>query len=343
MGGAQKTIFIVDDSYTNLHVAKEALSEDYKIITMASAEKMFLLLQRIRPDLILLDIEMPEMNGIEALRQLKADVRKADIPVVFLTSTSDRVVEALGFELGAVDFLRKPFSKPVLLRRIKSHLEIDGLIRKQTARLQRLQNGMISVIAEIIENRDEKTGGHVERTAAYIRILVGAMQPKGMYEEMLLNIDIDSFVSSARLHDVGKVVVSDVILNKPDKLSPEEYEVIKRHASMGEKIIDDIISITGDVMFLNSAKLFAGYHHERWDGTGYPRGLNGADIPFQGRIMALADVYDALVSARPYKNPIPHENAVDIIMQGKGAQFDPLMADVFYEVREQFEAISLMI
>ena len=337
----KKIIFIVDDSNSNLLVARDALCEEYKVITLSSATKMFAILEKIRPDLILLDIEMPEMNGVEALKCLKDEAFKMDIPVIMLTGTTNPAVEAHCFHLGAVDFITKPFSRPVLINRIKTHLNIDEMIRKQMAQLQLLQSGMITILADVIENRDSKTGGHVKRTAAYIKILINAMMAKGMYNEVLSNVDIDSFISSASLYDVGKITVADTILNKPGKLIKEEYALIKTHTKISEKIIDDIINISGDVVFLKNAKLFACYHHEHWNGKGYPYELEGTEIPFHGRIMAFADVYDALISERPYKEAVTHEKAVEIIMDNAGAQFDPAMADLFFETKDQFKAVNL--
>jgi len=337
----QKTIFVVDDSDTNLSVAKEALKEQYRVMTLPSAAKMFTLLQKITPDLILLDIEMPEMDGFEALYRLKGDVSQSNIPVIFLTSMTDESIEVRGFELGVVDFITKPFSKPVLLNRIRTHLHIDEIIRERTAKIQRLQNGIVFVLADIVENRDENTGGHIERTTTYIKILMDAMLERGYYVDELCDIDFDLFASSSRLHDAGKITVSDAILNKPDKLTDEEFKIMKKHAAEGERIINKMVSRTEDGEFLHHARLFAGYHHERWDGKGYPHGLAGTDIPLQGRIMAFADVYDALISERPYKKAFTHDEAVKIIMENTGKQFDPGIADVFYEVREQFKAVKM--
>jgi putative two-component system response regulator len=165
----------------------------------------------------------------------------------------------------------------------------------------------------------------------------------GVYADKLNELDLDMLIASARLHDVGKISISDVILNKPGKLTDEEFEKMKTHAAEGERIINQIISRTEDVEFLNNAKMFAGYHHERWDGKGYPHGVKGEDIPLQGRIMAIADVYDALVSERPYKKGLSSEEAVKIIMENSGTQFDPKIADVFYEVRDQFETVKMKI
>jgi putative two-component system response regulator len=335
----QKTIFVVDDNDTNLAVAEETLEEQYRVMTLPSAAKMFVLLEKVIPDLILLDIEMPEVDGFETLRRLKANSKYADIPVIFLTSMTDASTEASGFQLGVVDFIAKPFSAPVLLNRIKTHLNIDELIRERTAQLIRLQSGIVFVLADMVENRDHGTGGHVERTATYIEILIDAMVARKVYADEMHGMDMEALVSSARLHDVGKITVPDAILNKPGKLTYDEFNIMKTHCVSGERIIDQIVSRTETVEFLLSAKLFAGYHHERWDGKGYPYGLEETKIPVQGRIMAIVDVYDALVSERPYKKPFTEEEALGIIMDGAGRQFDPLIAEVFYEIKERFEAV----
>jgi len=345
----QKTIFVVDDNDTNLSMARDALKEHYRVMTLPSAAKMFNLIEngRVTPDLILLDIKMPEIDGFAALRRLKANVAQADIPVIFLTSMADVTAEVRGFQLGAIDFIIKPFSAPVLLNRIKTHLDIDALIheqtqalRERTEQLQHLQNGIVFVLADMVESRDYVTGGHIERTTLYIKILLDAMLERGVYVDEVYDLDIEMFVSSARLHDVGKISISDVILNKPGKLTDEEFEIMKTHAAEGERIIGQIISRVGDEEFLKNARFFAGYHHERWDGKGYPHGLKGASIPLQGRIMSFADVYDALVSERPYKKALSHEEAVNIIVEGAGTQFDPFIADLFYSVSNKFKAVK---
>jgi len=334
-----KTIFVVDDSDTNLTMAESALEDQYRVMTMPSAASMFSFLEKVTPDLILLDIEMPEMNGFEALEKIKLKEKYKDIPIMFLTGRTDADVEARGFEMGAVDFVTKPFSAPVLLNRIKTHLDIDQVIRERTAQLHRLQNNIVSVLADMVENRDKGTGGHIERTSIYIKILIEEMKEHGVYLDEIRDWDVEKIISSARMHDLGKISISDIIVNKPDKLTDEEYELIKTHTIEGEMIIDEIISKTGEDEFLNSARLFAGCHHERWDGKGYPRGLKGDKIPLQGRIMAIVDVYDALVSERPYKKAFSDEEAVQIIMDNAGAQYDPKIAEVFFMVRDQFKAV----
>jgi len=332
-----KTIFVVDDSDTNLSMAEDALDRLYRVMTMPSAAKMFSLLGKIIPDLILLDIEMPEMDGFEALNRLKSESLWANIPVVFLTGRTDAAVEVHGFEMGAVDFITKPFSAPVLINRIKTHLEIDELIRERTAQLNRLQNSIVSVLANIVESRDKGTGGHIERTSAYIKILINEMKKRGVYADVISNWDIEKMISSARMHDLGKISITDLIVNKPGRLTDDEYDIMKTHAVEGERIIDKIIAQTGEGDFLHNARLFAGSHHERWDGKGYPNKLKGEDIPLQGRIMAIVDVYDALVSERPYKNAFTDEEAVNIIMENAGTHYDPKIAEVFFEVRDLFK------
>jgi putative two-component system response regulator len=335
-----ETIFVVDDSDVNLTMAKKALGAGYRVFTLPSAAKMFALLDKVIPDLILLDIRMPEMDGFAALEMLAQCQRTAMIPVIFLTASNDADTEVRGFEMGAIDFITKPFSPPVLLRRVESHLRIDDLIKRRTNRLERLKNGIVAVLADIVECRDENTGGHIERTSKSIRILIDALRDNGVYVDEMADWNIGTTVASARLHDVGKIAISDIILNKPGKLTPEEFVTVKTHVREGEQIIDKISAKTGDEEFLLRARNFVSYHHERWDGSGYPYGLRGENIPLAGRIMAIVDVYDALVSERPYKKPFAYDVAVNIIMQEAGKHFDPTIAEIFYLQREAFKNIA---
>jgi len=338
----KKTIFLVDDNATNLTVAEDALAKQYRVISLSSAMQMFSALEKFKPDLILLDIEMPEMTGFEAMKKLKASDSFAEIPVIFLTGRTDHNSEAHGIELGAVDFISKPFSTPVLLNRIKNHLNMDELIQERTAQLARrteqlvlLKNGIVYTMADLVENRDKNTGGHIDRTATYLKLLVDKMMEHGVYAEEIRSWNIESFISSSRLHDLGKIVISDSILNKPGPLTQEEFVAMKLHALEGERIIEKAIRQTGDAEFLNNAKMIAAYHHECWDGTGYPYGLKGENIPLQARIMAIIDVYDALVSERPYKKAFSHEDAMEIILKGSGKHFDPSIVKIFSEVNDQ--------
>lgn len=333
----QKMIFVVDDSSTNLAVAEVALEQLYRVITLPSAESMFAMLKKVSPDLILLDIEMPAMNGFEALKQLKADSLYKSIPVIFLTNMSDAANEALSIELGAVDFISKPFSKPVLLNRIKHHLNIEDIINERTDHLMKLQNGIVFIMADIIENRDKNTGGHIDRMTEYTQLLIEAMLAQNVYSDELCDWNLESFVSSVRLHDVGKVLIPDSILNKPGPLTGEEFEVMKTHPSEGKRIIDNIINRTEGAEFLRNAKLSAAFHHECWNGSGYPYNMRQTDIPLQGRIVAVVDVYDALVSERPYKKPFSETEAIDIIREGVGERFDPNIANVFIDIKDKLK------
>jgi putative two-component system response regulator len=304
---------------------------------------MFKLSNKIRPDLVLLDVEMPECDGFSAFEKMKKHPVLSSVPVIFLTAIQDAAAEIRGFELGAVDFIIKPFSAPILLKRLELHIETDKLIKNSQKSLRNMQNAMISVISELVEDRDKVTGGHIERTQEYLQILVDEILKTGLYAEEVVDWDVTLLIPSAQLHDVGKITISDIILNKPGKLTSEEFDVIKSHVTEGERIIDEIMSKTHDDGYLHYAKLFAGYHHEKWNGSGYPRGLAGTDIPLEGRIMAIADVYDALSSVRPYKEKLPHEEVVRIISNDSGKHFDPYLVEVFESVSDEFYKKSIIV
>jgi putative two-component system response regulator len=308
---------------------------------MPSAARMFRLIDKIVPDLILLDVDMPETDGFEAITQLKAHEKFRDIPVIFLSAMQDENTEIRGFELGALDFIVKPFSAPVLRKRIETHIELDRIVRKSQQEVRDIHNATINVIADLVENRDKITGGHIGRTQKYLTILLEELMRTGVFAEQMADWNLELLIPSAQLHDVGKINISDLILNKPGRLTDEEFAIMKEHCAAGELIIDRIIFKSKNDAFLNHAKLFAGYHHEKWDGTGYPRGLSGEEIPLEGRIMALADVYDALVSERPYKKAFEHEQALEIITEGRETQFDPQIVDAFLNVADDFLVVSV--
>jgi putative two-component system response regulator len=312
---------------------------------MNSALKLFKFLDKKRPAIILLDVEMPEVDGFTALKQIKSGPF-ADIPVIMLTARSDIESEIIGFEHGAIDFVTKPFSIPRLLKRMETYISsskdalklaeynrsLEDTVRERTKQLYELQSGILSVLADMVESRDEVTGGHIERTEYYLELLLNKMLEKGVYSEELKKYDLPVLIMSAQLHDIGKIAISDVILNKPGRLTDEEFNIIKRHTTIGEELINKIEDRTHAADFLENARLFAGYHHEKWNGTGYPYGLAEEKIPLHGRIMAIADVYDALVSERPYKKAFSHKDACDIILNGRGSHFDPVIVDVFSEI-----------
>jgi len=349
----KKSIFLVDDDMINLTLGNDVLSAHYNVITVNSGVRLLKMLDRHIPDLILLDINMPEMNGYEIITILKEKKKTKDIPVIFLTAQSDSDDELKGLSLGAIDYITKPFSPPLLLKRIELHLlvisqqqELIGfndnlrqMVNTKTKTVIELKNAIMNTFSELIEYRDDITGGHICRTQEYLRILLEAMQKHFLYSNDVRKWDTTLFLQSAQLHDVGKIAIRDNILLKPGKLTHDEFETIKTHVSFGESVIDNIMSKTSDHAFLEQAKILISTHHERWDGTGYPRGLKGGEIPLQGRMMAIADVYDALISDRPYKNAFSHEEAVRIITEGKGTQFDPNLVEVFLDTNEKFKEI----
>jgi len=350
-----KRIMLVDDNITNLTVGKSVLKDKYDVFTIPSGEKLFLLIDKVKPDLILLDIEMPGMNGYDVIKKLKADPDTEEIPVIFLTARNDTGSELEGLSLGAIDYIGKPFSPPLLRKRIDLHLLVEdqkkelqdyndnlqNMVREKTETVLSLQNAVLQTVAELVECRDDITGGHIERTQHYLKLLVYSMYERKIYIEKIADwVNDELFFQSSQLHDVGKIAISDSILMKPGKLTKEEFEEMKTHTTFGGKVIEKIGLTADEGSFLQHAKVFAEAHHEKWDGSGYPYGLSGVDIPLQGRLMAIVDVYDALISERPYKKAYSHAEAVEIIKEGRGKHFDPQIVDVFLSVEDEFEKIT---
>jgi putative two-component system response regulator len=346
-------IILVDDNMANLSMGKNMLKTFYEVYPVPSAEKLFECLGRFIPDLILLDIEMPDMDGYETLRRLKKTADFADIPVIFLTAKSDEGSELEGLNLGAVDYVSKPFSAPLLMKRLETHLllaaqkkvlkarneDLQAMISQKAKQIVDLENAVLNIVAELVEFRDSVTGGHVLRTQKYLQFLIERMMEERVYAEEIAEWDLEFLLSSAQLHDVGKIAVSDAILNKPGKLTDEEFETMKNHVIIGVDAIERIEATTAEHEFLHHAKIIAGTHHEKWDGSGYPWGLSGRNIPLEGRLMAIADVYDALISARPYKAPMTVSEAEDIIEAGRGKHFDPVLVDIFHMTSDRFAEI----
>ena len=351
MNDTRHKIIFVDDNVANLNIGKNMLKAFYEVYPAPSAHKLFEILENVVPELVLLDIEMPEMNGYEAIKKMKADIRFREIPVIFLTAKSDESSELEGFELGAADYVSKPFSGPLLLKRIANQILIvrqkralkdyaDNLEVKvacKTKEVINLQNAVLATVADLVEFRDKLTGGHVVRTQRYLKALTDRLVIEGIYADEIQHWNMDFFLASAPLHDVGKIAISDTILNKPGKLTPEEFEIMKTHVAVGVKAIEKIMQNADEHAFLDHALLIAGTHHEKWDGSGYPAGLKGTAIPLEGRLMAIADVYDALIAERPYKKAFTHEQARAIIADGCGSHFDPALTAVFEKVQGQFE------
>jgi putative two-component system response regulator len=316
---ARAVVMIVDDNIANLKIAKIALSDRFDVFTVPSAAKMFDLLERNVPALILLDIDMPEMDGYAAIKILKENPDTRDIPVIFLTAKSDSESELEGLTLGAIDYISKPFLPPLLLKRVELHLMVESqkhkleaqartlkkqreqlqdfnenlqkMVEEKTGKVLELQSAILKTVADLVESRDDITGGHVERTQRGLSVMVSALEDLGLYREQMEDWDIELLLQSSQLHDVGKISISDHILNKPGKLTPEEFDEMKKHTTFGVAIIEKIEASTSESDFLKHAKIFAGTHQEKWDGSGYPAGLAGEIIPLQGRLMAIADVF----------------------------------------------------
>lgn len=349
------TILVVDDTPDNITLLTALLSDQYRNKVATNGQRALkIAFAEPHPDLILLDIMMPDMDGYEVCRQLKANPATASIPVIFLTAKIQDEDEARGFELGAVDYITKPINPPILMARVQTHIALqharsslerqneilDQQVKQRTLQLENLQDALIISMASLAETRDNETGHHIRRTQYYIRELAQTLRHNPRFA-MLDDKTIDLIYKSAPLHDIGKVGVPDRILLKPGRLTPEEFEEMKRHTIYGRDTLQAAEKTLGsEESFLSLAKEIAHYHHEKWDGSGYPEGLAGEDIPATARLMALVDVYDALISRRPYKEPIPHDKASEIIVNGKGSHFDPDVVDAFLAIQDFFADVA---
>ncbi|MBF0218482.1 MAG: two-component system response regulator [Gammaproteobacteria bacterium] len=351
------TILIVDDEPFNISLLRDVLKAEYRLVAARNGEQALKrALDQPRPDLILLDIMMPEMDGYAVCRRLLANPDTAVIPIIFITAMNDEHDETLGFELGAVDYITKPISPPIVRARVRTqlalaharaeladqNLHLERLVRERTAELEITQDATIIAMTSMAETRDNETGNHIRRTQNYIRTLAIALRTDPAFAEHLDDSVIDLLYKSAPLHDIGKVGIPDRILLKPDRLNVEEFEIMKRHPGYGRAAIAKAEQLLGDNQssFLRYARDIAYTHHEKWDGSGYPRGLAGDAIPLAGRLMAVADVYDALISQRVYKPAFTHEKSVEIIIAGSGSYFDPRIIATFVCIAEEFRGIA---
>jgi putative two-component system response regulator len=344
------TILVVDDTPDNLDLMGDLLMDDYRVKVANSGKKALEIIQSASPpDLVLLDIMMPEMDGYEVCTILKSSEETKNIPVIFLTAKTNTIDEQKGFEIGAVDYITKPISPAIVMARVKTHLDLhyknvylEKLVTQRTREIAAIQDVTIHAMASLAETRDNETGNHIRRTQNYVKLLAQHLQFHPNYTHFL-NMDgvIETLFKSAPLHDIGKVGIPDAILLKPGRFEPSEFEIMKSHPELGQNTILQAESELGiDVPFLQYAKEIAYGHHEKWDGSGYPQGLSGEDIPISARLMAVADVYDALISRRVYKEGMPHEQAVQIILDGKGTHFDPHIIEAFVVLHETFKEIA---
>lgn len=350
------TILVVDDTSDNLLLMSTLLKGTYTVKVANSGEKALKYLQGdFNPDLILLDIMMLGLSGYDVIRNLKSNPKTRDIPVIFLTAMSSAEDEKKGLELGAVDYITKPISPSIVLARIKSQLQVKAAsdflndknlyleteIAKRTHEILAVQDVTILAMASLAETRDLETGNHIRRTQHYVKALAQKLKTHPTFSYFLTDHMIEILFKSAPLHDIGKVGIPDSILLKPGKLTFTEFEIMKTHTTLGRDAIKHAEKELGvQVEFLRIAKEIAYNHQEKWDGSGYPTGASGNDIPISARLMALADVYDALISRRVYKEPMPHEIAVKIIVEGKGKHFDPDIVDAFLPLQDEFQSIA---
>lgn len=350
------TVLVVDDIPDNLSLLGTLLKDYYRVKVANNGEKALRIARSENPpDLILLDVMMPGLDGYEVCRQLKADAATRDIPVIFLTARTEVEDEKYGLGLGAADYITKPISPPIVMARVKNHLALKAAadflrdknrfleqeVNRRTAEVQAVQEVTILALASLAETRDIDTGNHLRRTQQYVKVLAQRLKTHPRFAEHLSDNKIDLIYKSAPLHDIGKVGIPDRILLKPASLDPDEFEIMKTHTTIGRDAIELAErSLGADVDFLRIAKGITLHHQEKWDGSGYPEGLSGDDIPVYARLMAVADVYDALISRRVYREGMPHEKVSQIIIDGRGSHFDPDIVDVFIQAQDEFQAIS---
>ncbi|MCF4152383.1 response regulator [Dethiosulfovibrio sp. F2B] len=343
----RKTLLVVDDREINIDILLSFLSDEYQISVAMDGETALSLAREVHPDLILLDVMLPDLDGFEVCRRLKADGRTDRIPVIFVTALNQEMDEARGLELGAVDYITRPFSPPLVMARIRNHLELERhrnnlerLVRERTKDLQIAQLASVHCMATLAEARDSDTGAHIQRTRKYVLLLGNDLVKTNRIDRRITKREVDLMAQASPLHDVGKIGLPDRILLKPGKLTPKEFDEMKLHTIYGGDILRNVEREMGSVPFLVMAREIAENHHEKWDGSGYPRGLSGPQIPLSARIMAVADVYDALRSVRPYKEAFSHCKAVCIMTEESEGHFDPVLIERFFELQDQFDRIS---
>ena len=356
MSSSLASILIVDDDARERKLLETLLhAEDYSTLSVASGEDALSAIAQWAPDLILLDIMMPGLDGYEVLRRLQQDAATATIPVIFLTAMTAAEDEKIGLDLGAVDYISKPINPAIVLARVHTQLQLkfardllqnqnvflEHEVEKRTREVMAIQDVTIRAITSLAETRDNETGNHIRRTQFYVKALAEHLQTHPRFSAELTADTIQSIFKSAPLHDIGKVGIPDSILLKPGKLDFDEFEIMKTHTTLGRDAIVHAEHELGEsIAFLRHAKEIALSHQEKWDGSGYPQGLVGEAIPLSARLMALADVYDALISRRVYKPPFSHEKALEIIREGRGSHFDPDIVDGFEQISEAFAQIA---
>ncbi|MCB5187797.1 two-component system response regulator [Methylobacillus caricis] len=345
----KQTILVIDDKPENLSIINALLKEFYYVKVSTSGVDGLKVAQSLpQPSLILLDIMMPDIDGYEVCRQLKANPVTENIPVIFLTAKIHMEDEQRGFDVGAVDYIVKPISPPIVLARVQTHLFLSDQrrfleyqVEQRTREIALIQDVTIFALASLAETRDNETGNHIRRTQTYVKLLAEKLCETPRYAAMLTPTVIDMYYKSAPLHDIGKVGIPDRILLKPGPLSEDEYAIMKNHSKLGASALIEAEKLIGRKNnFLQYAREIAMWHHEYWDGSGYPDGLSGENIPLSARLMAIADVYDALISERVYKGPIAHDIAVQMMVEERGTHFDPDIIDAFVAIQDKFKQVA---
>ncbi len=347
-------ILIVDDERFYINVLVELLRDDYQLYIAKSGEQALRRVSDNLPDLILLDIMMPEMDGYQTCLQIKNNALAADIPIIFLTGKTDQAAEAKAFDYGAVDFISKPIVPSTVLARIKTHVSLmqsrhaleqqnhllEEKVRERTNEIELVQDAAIYSLTLLAEARDQETGEHIQRTQRFIKALAQSLQSHPKFQSFLDDKTIQLLYKSAPLHDIGKIAVPDAILQKPGKLTTVEMQEMQKHTTYGGDALKHAEKRAGSSSFLRFAREIAYSHQEKWDGSGYPEGLRGEQIPISARLMAIADVYDALVNKRVYKPALTHQEAIAYIEQQQGQHFDPDMVTAFLQIAPEFLKIT---
>ena len=357
-GSNHPSIMVVDDTPANLKLLEQMLGgQNYRILAFPQGAMALAAASVNAPDLILLDINMPEMDGFEVCRRLKADQKLKDIPVLFISALSETKDKIKAFSVGGVDYVTKPFQFEEVRARVKTHLhlrcmqhelewhnhQLEDLIREKVNEISNSQLATIVALSKLAEYRDDDTGQHINRTRIYCRLLAEKLKDIPRFSRLISETFIENIYSAAPLHDIGKVSIADEILLKPGKLTPEEFEIMKTHTTVGAMTLESVRAMYPNNSFINMGISLTRSHHEKWDGSGYPDGLVGEDIPLSARIIALADVYDALRSKRPYKEAFSYEKTREIIQKGAGKHFDPDIQNAFASIESKFNEIHTLL
>ena len=353
---AKDLVLIVDDDEINRMILAEILSDDYDVIEAADGSETLDILfnQKIVPTAILLDIIMPGIDGFAVLEQIKSHYETERIPVLFITGADADTNESRGLKSGASDYVPKPFNPDVVKTRLDNHInltryqhELESLVEEKTSELTRTYEQTLEVLATVVEYRSLESGMHIKRTSSLSEIVMNKLLSDPKYKEYVQREHLSpdkahSIIRATSLHDIGKIGISDTVLLKPGRLTDEEFEIMKTHTVLGSQIIDSILETLGDNGgYMMYCREICHYHHERWDGRGYPSGIAGFDIPFSARLLSIVDVYDALVNERCYKPAFSHDEAINIIVEGHGTQFDPVLVDVFSAVSSECAKLEI--